>query len=121
MILRFHYSLYNVLGVTKQASTQEIKDAYLKLAKMHHPDVSESKHFKDISNAYNILKDPIQKNIYDQTHGIRVTPSKSESRQQRKYTYEETSHEEKPFHGTYERSYHSQQKPYYIVVSLLHR
>lgn len=57
-----------MLGVPRSATVAEIKDAYLKLAKIHHPDVSESAQankFKEISNAYNILKDKSTRDKYD--------------------------------------------------------
>ncbi|QHS74832.1 Xdj1p [Saccharomyces paradoxus] len=65
--------LYDVLGVTRDASVQEIKTAYRKLALKHHPDkyvdqdskeVNEIK-FKEITAAYEILSDPEKKSHYD--------------------------------------------------------
>ena len=62
---------YEVLGVQKGASEDEIKKAYRKLAKKHHPDmnpdnkVAESK-FKEASEAYEVLSDSEKKARYDQ-------------------------------------------------------
>lgn len=65
--------LYDVLGVTRDATVQEIKTAYRKLALKHHPDkyvdqdskeVNEIK-FKEITAAYEILSDPEKKSHYD--------------------------------------------------------
>lgn len=61
--------LYQVLGVTKTASPDELKKAYRKLARKHHPDVDKSsgaeQHFKEINEAYQILSDPQKKSAYD--------------------------------------------------------
>ena len=60
---------YEILGVSRSASASEIKKAYLKLAKKYHPDVNKEaeaeKKFKEISQAYDILKDPQKKAAYD--------------------------------------------------------
>jgi len=63
--------LYNELGVAKDASDDEIKKAYRKLALKYHPDrnpgnkEAEEK-FKAISHAYEVLSDPKKRSIYDQ-------------------------------------------------------
>lgn len=59
---------YTTLGVSKNASADEIKKAYRKLAHQHHPDKkggNEAK-FKEINEAYQILSDPDKKSRYDQ-------------------------------------------------------
>jgi molecular chaperone DnaJ len=61
--------LYEVLGVGKDASQDEIKKAYRKLARQYHPDVNPSPDakakFSEISNAYEILSDPEKRAQYD--------------------------------------------------------
>lgn len=61
-------NLYEVLGLDKTATPEEIKKAYKKLAKMHHPDAGgDEEMFKKINEAYAILSDAPQKEIYDLT------------------------------------------------------
>lgn len=61
---------YSVLGVSKNSSDQEVKSAYRKLARQHHPDVDKSAgseaRFKEISEAYQVLSDPGKRRTYDQ-------------------------------------------------------
>ena len=59
---------YNVLGLQKGASKEEIKKAYRNLSKEHHPDISGNEsdgRFKEISEAYEILSDKSKKYNYD--------------------------------------------------------
>ena len=71
---------YEVLGLSKGASEEELKKAYRKLAKKYHPDVNpgdkdaEAK-FKEINEAYGILSDPEKKARYDQFGFAGVDPS----------------------------------------------
>jgi len=64
---------YETLGVPKNATADEIKKSYRKLAREHHPDmVKESdkaaaeKRFKEINEAYQVLSDPQKRKMYDQ-------------------------------------------------------
>jgi DnaJ-class molecular chaperone len=62
---------YATLGVTRTASEKEIKQAYRKLARKHHPDVnpndkSAEARFKDINEAYEVLGDPDKRKKYDE-------------------------------------------------------
>lgn len=61
---------YEVLGLSKGASEDEIKKAYRKLAKQYHPDVNKEagaeEKFKEINEAYEVLSDPQKKSTYDQ-------------------------------------------------------
>ena len=62
---------YQILGVTKKADEKDIKSAYRKLARKHHPDVNPNDkgaeaRFKEISEAYDVLSDPEKRKLYDQ-------------------------------------------------------
>ena len=57
---------YKTLGVTKSATPEQIKKAYRKLAREHHPDVGGNEEtFKKINEAYSVLSDPEKRAAYD--------------------------------------------------------
>jgi molecular chaperone DnaJ len=64
-------SYYEILGLPKSASDSEIKKAYYKLAKQYHPDTNvgdenAANRFAEIQEAYDTLRDPQKRVIYDQ-------------------------------------------------------
>lgn len=61
-------NFYDTLGVKKDASDDEIKKAYRKLAHKHHPDKAggDEKKFKEINEAYQVLSDKTKRSQYDQ-------------------------------------------------------
>lgn len=67
--------LYKTLGVSKQATDEEIKKAYRKLARQYHPDrnpddAAAEEKFKEISAAHDVLSDPEKRKEYDAGGGI---------------------------------------------------
>ena len=71
---------YEVLGVSKNATVEEIKKSYRNLAKKYHPDlnpddkVAESK-FKEVNEAYEVLSDQDKKSKYDRFGHAGVDPN----------------------------------------------
>lgn len=62
---------YDILGVSKKATGQELKSAYRKLAKKYHPDTNSGdakaeQLFKEVTEAYNVLSDEEKRKLYDQ-------------------------------------------------------
>src|SRR5260370_26251637 len=62
---------YEILGVPREASAEDIKKAFRKLARQYHPDVAKVKKgaeekFKEINEAYEVLGDPENRRKYDE-------------------------------------------------------
>jgi curved DNA-binding protein len=61
---------YQILGISRNATQDEVKKAYRKLARQYHPDISKESgaeaKFKEIGEAYEVLKDPEKRKAYDQ-------------------------------------------------------
>lgn len=61
---------YDTLGVSRDASQEDIKKAYRRLARKYHPDVSSEsdaeERFKEVNGAYEVLSDPERRSMYDQ-------------------------------------------------------
>src|SRR5438046_4248409 len=77
---------YEILGVKKSASTEEIRKAFRKLARKYHPDVnpgdkSAEEKFKALSEANDVLSDPKKRKIYDQVgfYSDNIDPATAEA------------------------------------------
>lgn len=74
-------SLYDTLGVSRSASPETLRKAYRKLALKYHPDKNQgpqaeeaSRKFQEVSNAYEVLSDPVRRERYD-AYGVVDDPS----------------------------------------------
>src|SRR5437868_10601182 len=77
---------YGALGVKKNASSDEVRKAFRKLARKYHPDVNPGdkvaeEKFKAISEANDVLSDPKKRKIYDQLgyYSDNITPEAAEA------------------------------------------
>src|ERR1700692_1810918 len=77
---------YEILGVKKSASADEIRKAFRKLARKYHPDVnpgdkSAEEKFKTLSEANDVLSDPKKRKIYDQVgfYSDNIDPAPAEA------------------------------------------
>ncbi len=83
---------YKIMGVSHDASDKDIKMAYRKLARKYHPDISKEpdaeERFKEMGEAYEVLKDPVKRAEYDQY-------IKNREFNQRQRTQQSTGHGER--------------------------
>src|SRR5688500_1466184 len=87
------FTYYEILGVNKHASEEEIKAAYKALAKKYHPDKHDGnpvfeEHFKKVNTAYQTLSNALKRQRYDlklyyQSHKPSSSPVKSQHPKQR--------------------------------------
>ena len=72
---------YNILGIEKNASQSDIKKAYYKLAKEHHPDRGGAQEkFKACNEAYEILSNTEKKETYDRRKSIEINTDLNQSK-----------------------------------------
>ncbi len=113
-------SHYRTLGIEPGATSDDIRNAYRKLAKKYHPDTNKGderseEHFKRVAAAYSALSDPNSRNQYDKLHAIRKrrapakprkpkNSSKSDEPVKRTRPYRTTRQSKNnPYHNRYNR------------------
>lgn len=84
-------SYYEILGVQRTATQEEIKKAYRKLAKKLHPDLNPNddqaaKQFAEVQTAYETLSEEVKRKEYDNKFGNTTNNSSTASQNQKKYT-----------------------------------
>jgi curved DNA-binding protein CbpA len=68
-------NLYEILGLEQDATTEDIRSAYRRLAREHHPDItghSDAVRFREIRLAYEILSDPLSRARHDRRLDSRI-------------------------------------------------
>ena len=100
--------LYATLGVSRTASEDEIRKAYRKLARKHHPDVNPNdrkaeERFKEISFAYEVLSDKDKRARYDE-FGMQGIAAGFDPAQAREYARWSQGARRSPFHETFARA-----------------
>lgn len=98
MNVNIRKNYYDILGVTPESTTQEIKSAYRKLARKYHPDVNKApesiQKFKEITEAYEILSDKTQKSQYDKFKKFAHEETKKAEESSSSYRYSRAKDEE---------------------------
>ena len=112
MIKRKNY--YEILGVTPDSSTAEIKAAYRKLARKYHPDVNpdSAERFKDITEAYEILSNNSQRNKYDTLNGFFKSEKTTTSSQKAEEEYRPKNNNSQTQHNFKNKNLNSKNKSY---------
>ena len=89
---------YEILGVKKSASAEDVRKAFRKLARKYHPDVnpgdkSAEEKFKTISEANEVLSDPKKRKIYDQLgfYSDNIDPAAAEAYARGGFAHSDTS------------------------------
>ncbi len=88
---------YKIMGLKRDASLEEIKLAYRKLARKYHPDVSSENdaeaRFKEVAEAYEVLKDPKKRTTYDRLDPNQTSWQQYNTQSDRDGHFEFTQHD----------------------------
>lgn len=81
MMISMSRNYYDVLGISRSASDNEIRNAYRELAKRYHPDINRTNPdaedlIRSINQAYSVLRDREKRATYDNDGWMHVSPLK---------------------------------------------
>lgn len=121
---------YKIMGLTKEASPEDIKRAYRKLARKYHPDVSKEAgaedKFKELGEAYDVLKDPEKRAKYDQYGQYWKQQEQGGFRPEQQYQYHQQFDEEEAagfedfINSIFRQRQRQQQSSFYDVGQDIH-
>lgn len=112
---------YNVLGVPKDATRADIKDAYFRKSKLLHPDAkpndpAQHQKFVELNNAYAVLSKTLSRRDYDlELQGIKVSPYRGVHVYRSSTSYPFGSANERVHHDFYGFKYRKPNAPYYGI------
>lgn len=99
---------YEILGVSVDSTNAEIKSAYRKLARKYHPDINKDEDainiFKNITEAYEILSNDVERSKYDTLKGFFKTEKTTTSSQKAEEAYKEEQTKNSSYHSQFENS-----------------
>ena len=99
---------YEVLGVSVDSTNAEIKSAYRKLARKYHPDINKDEDaisiFKNITEAYEVLSNEVERSKYNTLKGFFKTEKTSTSSQKAEEIYKEGQSKNTSYHSQFESS-----------------
>lgn len=95
MVIGVRKNYYEILGLTPDSDSQDVKSAYRKLARKYHPDVNKTpdseKKFKDVLEAYEVLSDEKKRKQYDMLNGFYKSPKQKVKSEGARSEYKKTS------------------------------
>ncbi len=99
---------YEILGVSVDSTTVEIKSAYRKLARKYHPDINKDVDainiFKNITEAYDVLSNDVERSKYDTLNGFFKSEKTTTSSKKAEEAYKEEQTKNSSYHSQFENS-----------------
>lgn len=108
MVFNSSKNYYEILGISVDAATDEIKSAYRKLARKYHPDINKSPdavdRFKDITEAYNVLANEKDREQYNTLKGYFHSEKTNTSSKTAEDLYKKQQAKNKDYHSQFDNS-----------------